>query len=146
MGKNGQETIDLLVQYANDSKAQRQMLAFIAENRRDKKRLFCAKRTPEAWKAVLDNYQDRKRACEKLSDFDILHHGCAVKYTDDDATFVTEPAAACAATTDKILDSIVRQLKSTTDSDVQPVLPDMLSGIQSESGVQFLLLERSGTL
>jgi hypothetical protein len=37
VGQTGQETIDLLVRYASDSNAQRKTLAFIAENRRDKK-------------------------------------------------------------------------------------------------------------
>ncbi len=83
----------MLVQHASDSNAQRPMLAFIAENRRDKKGLFCTKRTPEAWKAVLENYLDTKKVG---TDFDILHHSRAVKYTDDDATFVTEPATVCA--------------------------------------------------
>ena len=145
VGQTGQETIDLLVRYASDSNAQRKTLAFIAENRRDKKGLFCTERTPRAWKAVLEHYRDTTKVG---TDFDIPLHSRAVKYTDDDATFVTEqsePATTCAATADGNLVSIVRQLNSNTDSDMQPVLSDMMREIQSESGVQFLRLEGSGT-
>jgi hypothetical protein len=151
VGKTCQETIDLLVQYAHDSEAQLLVPEFIAANRREKNGLFCERRSADAWKAVLENYLEQGQQAQvkpvagnQFSDFHIPLHGRIVIYPDG----ATEPAAACAATTDKIqqnLDLMMRLLEPTTEVEMRPVLLDMLRGIQLESGVEFMELVGSGT-
>ena len=131
VGKTGEETIDLLVEYAHDQEAQTRVRAFIAQNRQDKKGLFCERRSHLSWIAVLQFYLDEKRTNPEIArfpDFKIPPHGSIVSYAD--------PAAVQ-------LQAILSQM-GCAESEV-PELHAMMRAIQLEARVEFIQLEGSGT-
>ncbi len=58
VGKTGQDTIDLLVNYALDPVLQKSVREHLAENIKGKRDIFCNQRVPHGWMATLEFYRD----------------------------------------------------------------------------------------
>ncbi len=95
VGKNGQDTIDLLVNYALDPVLQKR--EYLAENKKGKRGIFCTQRVPCGWMATLEFYRDQERSLaegEKLPDFKIPF--------EENAAFPFEIDATCSIITDPV--------------------------------------------